>query len=54
MIFNGNREARTVALPEGTYRVVCQDGQIDEAGLATLQGGTVKVSAQSAMIVVSK
>ena len=54
VIFNGNREARTVALPDGTYRVVCQDGQIDEAGLATLQGGTVKVSRQSAMIVVSK
>ena len=54
VIFNGNREARTVALPEGnTYTVVCEKGQIDETGLRKIYGGgNVKVSGQSAMIIV--
>lgn len=52
VIFNGNRETRTITLPEGTYRVVCQNGQIDETGLTILPGGDVKVSGQSAMIMV--
>ena len=52
VIFNGNRETRTITLPEGTYRVVCQNGQIDETGLTILPGGDIKVSGQSAMIMV--
>ena len=55
VIFNGNRKARSVSLPEATYTVVCENGQIDETGLRKIYGGgNVKVSGQSAMIVMSK
>lgn len=56
VIFNGNRDTRTVSLPEdSTYTVVCENGQIDEAGLRKIYGGgNVRVNGQSAMIVMSK
>ncbi len=47
---NANKQPRTVAIPEGSYTVVCRDGKIDEAGLATLHGSQVTVPAQSALI----
>jgi len=47
---NGNPNAQEITVPEGSYTVVCRDGVIDEMGLAPLQGGTVTVPAQSALI----
>lgn len=50
VVLNGNKEAATVTIPEGSYTVVCCDGQIDEQGIDTMQGGAVTVSGQSALI----
>ena len=50
VIFNGNKEARQVTVPEGTYTVVCGDGRIDENGLGTVSGTQVTVKPQSALI----
>lgn len=50
VVFNANRELRTINIPEGTYTVVCRDGVIDEQGLQTFSGTTVEVAPQSALI----
>ena len=51
VIFNGNKEAKTVDIPQGKYTVVCCDGQIDENGLGILQGDKINVDPQSALII---
>ena len=50
VVLNANAEAKTVEVPAGKYTVVCQDGKIDEQGLGIVDGPTVKVAPQSAMI----
>ena len=50
VIFNANKEARQVTVPDGTYTVVCKDGKIDENGLGTVTGTQVTVGPQSALI----
>ncbi|MBO4607899.1 MAG: type I pullulanase [Prevotella sp.] len=50
VILNGNREAKTVEIPDGAYQVVCCDGVIDERGLGVMEGGHVEVDPQSALI----
>ena len=50
VVLNANREAKTVAVPEGTYQVVCRNGKIDEKGLGEVSGTTVSVEPQSALI----
>lgn len=50
VIFNANKEARQVTVPDGTYNVVCKDGKIDEGGLGAVSGSQVTVSPQSALI----
>jgi pullulanase len=40
VIFNANKEARQVTVPDGTYTVVCKDGKIDENGLGDRQQAT--------------
>ncbi len=52
VILNGNREAKTVQIPDGAYQVVCCDGVIDEHGLGVMEGGCVEVDPQSALILV--
>lgn len=47
---NANKQPRELAIPDGTYTVVCRDGKIDEAGLDTIHGSWVTVPAQSAII----
>ena len=49
VILNGGA-ATTVAIPEGTYTIVCKDGVIDTQGLGTATGSSVTVSPQSALI----
>ena len=51
VILNANREAQTVAIPEGRYMVVCCDGKIDETGLGEVNGDKVQVAPQSALII---
>ena len=50
VILNANREAKTVEIPEGRYKVVCCDGQIDEEGLGEVNGNHVQTAPQSALI----
>ena len=51
VILNASKSDQEVTIPEGTYTVVCCDGQINEQGLGTLQGPKVVVDAQSALII---
>ena len=50
VILNAGKTDQEVTIPEGTYTVVCCDGQINEQGLGTLQGPKAVVDAQSALI----
>lgn len=51
VVLNARSEATTLTLPEGTWEVVCRDGQIDaEKGLGKISGGEVRVQARSALI----
>ena len=50
VILNANAEPREVAVPEGTYTVVCANGQINEEGIVTVAGPKVVVDPQSALI----
>ena len=50
VILNSSRSSVEVSIPEGHYTQVCCDGAIDEKGLGETEGGSVTVSAQSAMI----
>ena len=51
VILNAGKTDQEVTIPEGTYTVVCNDGQINEQGLGTLQGSKAVVDAQSALII---
>ena len=51
VILNASKTDQEVTIPEGTYTVVCCDGQINEQGLGTLQGPKAVVDAQSALII---
>ena len=51
VILNAGKTDQEVTIPEGTYTVVCCDGQINEQGLGTLQGPKAVVDAQSALII---
>ena len=51
VILNACNHVASVALPEGTWQVVCRDGRINpDKGLGTMQGGQVRVNARSALI----
>lgn len=50
VILNGNKEAKTVSVPQGNYTVVACDGKIDQAGLDSVQSDKVIVDGQSALI----
>ena len=50
VVLNGRKAAAKVAVPAGKYTVVCKGGQINEKGLATVNGAEVVVPAQSALI----
>jgi pullulanase len=50
VILNANKADTEVAIPEGTYTIVCCDGVINENGLGTLLGDKAVVDAQSALI----
>jgi pullulanase len=50
VILNANTEPREVTIPEGSYTVVCANGQINEQGIVTVAGPKVIVDPQSALI----
>jgi pullulanase len=48
--FNGNKESRQIEIPKGNWKIVVQDGIIDENGLGQNSGGAYKISGRSALI----
>lgn len=54
VICNFNKEAKEMAIPEGTYTIACCNGAIDEAGLGEVSGKEVLVDGQSALILFQK
>lgn len=50
VIYNFNKEAKEMAIPEGNYTIACSNGTIDEAGLGEVSGKEVLVDGQSALI----
>ena len=54
VIYNFNKEAKEMAIPEGNYTIACCNGAIDEAGLGEVSGKEVLVDAQSALILFQK
>lgn len=51
VVLNARREVASLSVPEGKYTVVCQNGLVNEKGLATIYGPSLKVAPQSAMII---
>ena len=54
VIYNFNKEAKEIAIPEGNYTIACCNGTIDEAGLGEVSGKEVLVDGQSALILFQK
>ena len=54
VIYNFNKEAKEMAIPEGNYTIACCNGTIDEAGLGEVAGKEVLVDGQSALILFQK
>jgi len=50
-IMNSNKTPQQVSVPEGTYTVVCKDGMVNVGGLDKVQGPTLTVGPQQALIV---
>ena len=50
VILNANKASADVTIPEGTYTIVCDNCQINEQGLGTLQGLKATINPQSALI----
>ena len=50
VILNASKRAQRVAIPKRSYTIVCKDGQINEKGLARLQGSVTTVVPCSALI----
>ena len=54
VIYNFNKEAKEMTIPEGTYTIACCNGAIDEAGLGEVSGKEVLIDGQSALILFQK
>lgn len=54
VIYNFNKEAKEMSIPEGNYTIACCNGTIDEAGLGEVSGKEVLVDGQSALILFQK
>ena len=50
VIYNFNKEAKKMQIPEGNYTVACCNGVINEEGLGFVSGKDVEVAPQSALI----
>ena len=54
VIYNFNKEAKKMQIPEGNYTVACCNGVINEEGLGFVSGKEVEVAPQSALILYQK
>lgn len=52
VVYNGNRNDQSVAIPEGEWTQVLDGAQVKESGIRTVTGGKVNVPAISAVILV--
>ncbi len=50
VVLNGNKDSKNIHIPNGDYKIIIKDGQIDEAGLGEQAGGAISVSGRSALI----
>ena len=50
VIFNGNKSDVKMAIPAGTWTAAVRDGKVNEKGLGKVKGGSVEVSASSALV----
>jgi pullulanase len=50
--FNGRNTEAMVPLPEGTFKIVAQNGEIDENGLGEVVSGEIKVAPVSMTMLV--
>ena len=53
IVFNANREAASVPIPEGEFRIIAREDEIDENGLGTVSGEKITVAPIS-MLVLAK
>ena len=51
-IASGNKTAQKVNIPQGAYTSVCQNQQINLSGITTIEGNSVEVAPQEALIIV--
>ena len=51
VILNASKKAQSVSIPQGKYTIVCHDGQINEKGMGTVNGKSILVQPQTAMII---
>jgi pullulanase len=54
VIYNGNRKAVTVEIPEGNWTVLCHDGKINLNGISQVRSSTFVVAPSSASILYLK
>jgi len=54
VVYNGNRKAVSVQIPEGEWNLVCHEGQINLTGISLINGTTFMVPASSASILYVK
>lgn len=54
VILNAAKQPMTVAIPSGTYTVVCRDGVINEHGIISVDGGAAEAPPQSALILIKR
>ena len=52
VVLNGNKTAQKVNIPQGAYTAVCQNQQINLSGITTIEGNSVEVAPQEALIIV--
>ena len=50
VVLNASRKTMETTIPRGCYTVVCAEGIINEEGLCSIEGSTVNVAPQSAVI----
>jgi len=50
VILNGNLDEISVEIPEGTYTAVLRNGMLNLDGLGRFQGGQIKISKTSALV----
>ena len=50
VVLNGATKENTVEVPAGEWKIVAQDGKVDEAGLGQSNGGLITVAPRTALI----